>query len=127
MAKRYKKDGWAITKWKHHKNHPAYYRKKGNNNIEYVTFTSSNVVDFGDEKISTQRLNRNINKDSRKNKTEFSYVVPRVYLGTRDSLGKGTNDFVLYKEDFDLIMNIFSNSPKVNVPIILVKKKKRKK
>ena len=61
--KRVKKDGWAITKWKHHKNHPAYYRKKGTNKIEYVTFTSSKVVDFGDEKIVTQPLKRNINKD----------------------------------------------------------------
>ena len=87
---------------------------------DYYIAIGYNFKKILDEKIFTQPLNRNINKDSRKNKAKFSFVVPRVYLGTRDSLGKGTNEFVLYKEDFDLIMNIFSNSPKVDVPIILV-------
>ena len=83
-------------------------------NIDYTISNSFYIKNIDKYVLNGEilTLNRNINKDSRENKTEFSFVVPRVYLGTRDSVCKGTNEFVLYKEDFDPIMNIFSNSPK---------------
>lgn len=112
--KRIKKDGWAITKRKPHKNHPAYYRKKGSNDndIEYVTFTHSKKVDFNGNEVVTIRLNKNINK--KENDTKYSHVVPIVYDGKRDSLGKKTNDFYLSKDDYDLVMDIFKNASKKN-------------
>lgn len=110
----YKKGRFAHTKRFPHTNHPAYFKKVNNNDIEYVTFTSHDVANFYGEKIETFRLFENIDK-SKKNSNKYSYVVSRVYEGTRDSLGKGTNKFYLSQKDYDLIMRIFSSSPRVKI------------
>lgn len=43
--------GWARTKEYPHKKHPATYRRKstGSDDIEYITFTHSPEVDFGEK------------------------------------------------------------------------------
>lgn len=114
--KRIKKDGWAITKRKPYKNHPAYYRRKNNTNsdIEYVTFSHSSNVDFDGNKIITIKLKKNINKNE--DNTKYSHVVPIVYNGKRNSLGKKTNNFTLSKEDYNFIMDIFKKASKNKKP-----------
>lgn len=97
--KRKSRKSYAYTKRYPIPNHPAEYRKNGKKEeIEYVTFTHSSEVDLdkGDKskplethrKISTIELSHNIDK----NKTEKSYVVPIVYQGERDLLGRKRDD-----------------------------------
>ena len=75
MAKkniRKRSTGWAHTKKYPHKNHPAYFRKTGQDDIEYVTFTHSEKVDFDKENkgkpiekhdvVKTRKLKVNIDK-----------------------------------------------------------------
>lgn len=118
---RSRSDGWAITSFSSHKRHPAYYRKK-NDNIEYVTFTHSEEVAFSPtDKVRTKKLKHNIDKKSKDSR--YSHVVPRVYYGSRDSLGRETNKYSLDKEDRPLIEGGFRSWERRPSP---AKKKPRK-
>lgn len=115
-----KKSGFADTKQNPHKNHPANYRKIGNDNIEYVTFTHHDIVDIDGYKYKTIPLSDNIDKNvQRDNKTkntkDISYVFPKVYVGKRSALGKENNDYGLTKEDYVLINMLFDTLPKEKV------------
>lgn len=117
--------GWAHTKKYPHKNHPAYYRKTGQDDVEYITFTHSDKVDFDKDNkskpierhdiVRTRKLNENIDKTDNK-KGEYSYVVPRVYEGKRSALGAGTNKYKLSEEDKPIVDTIFKNGKRYKVP-----------
>jgi hypothetical protein len=107
--------GWAKTKRIPHKRHPALFRKKSGDDIEYITFTHSKIVDFDKDNkkkplekhdiVKAEPLNVNIGNDEKGEK--LSYVVPRVYDGKRSALGEGTTDYKLDKSDESLIDKIF--------------------
>lgn len=117
--------GWAHTKKYPHKNHPAYYRKTGQDDVEYVTFTHSGKVDFDKgnkskpandhDVVETQKLSVNIDKTER-GKGQYSHVIPRVYEGKRSALGEGTNRYKLSETDKPLIDDIFKNGKRYKVP-----------
>ena len=127
--------GWAYTKFYPHKSHPAYFRKQGGDNIEYVTFTHSGIVDFDEHKktlpkekhdvVKTEKLLFNIGKN-KKGDSNYSHVVPRVYIGKRSSLGRGTNEFKLHKDDHPLIDLIFRTGKRYSVRTTSNSKKKWK-
>ena len=128
MAKknnRKRSTGWAHTKKYPHKNHPAYFRKTGPDDVEYVTFTNSCEVDFDKDNkakpiekhdiVKAQKLKVNIDK-TEKNKGEYSHVVPRVYEGKRSALGAGTNKYKLAEDDKTTVDYIFKNGKRYKVP-----------
>lgn len=128
MAKknnRKRSTGWAHTKKYPHKNHPAYFRKTGQDDVEYVTFTHSREVDFDKDNkvkpiekhdiVKAQKLKVNIDK-TEKNKGEYSHVVPRVYEGKRSALGAGTNTYKLAEDDKPTVDYIFKNGKRYKVP-----------
>lgn len=128
MAKknnRKRSTGWAHTKKYPHKNHPAYFRKTGQDDVEYVTFTHSYEVDFDKDNkakpiekhdiVKAQKLKVNIDK-TEKNKGEYSHVVPRVYEGKRSALGAGTNKYKLAEDDKTTVDYIFKNGKRYKVP-----------
>ena len=128
--KRYKKTGFARTKRYPFLNHPAFYKRKGNDDVEYVTFTHSSEVELDDEKVITKELNVNINREDPSEKNRKSRVIPRVYKGKRSSLHKELIGFKLDSSDRTLIENIFSSSKIINIPYTnnsKVNKKKLKK
>ena len=115
-SRRNKKTGWANTRKFPHKNHPAYFRKKDKDDIEYVTFTHSITVDLEDEKqVPTRELNKNIDYKS-KGDERLSRVVYRVYEGTRSSLGMKTNKYKLDKLDVPIVDGVFKNAPRRRPP-----------
>ena len=68
-----KSSGWAKTKSYPHERHPATYRRKGskNDDIEYITFTHSPEVDFGNKKVRTVPLLDNVSPmERRRNKAQ---------------------------------------------------------
>ena len=92
-----KNSGWARTKEYPHKKHPATYRRKGSgsDDIEYITFTHSSEVDFGERgKVRTVPMLDNISPAERKkNKAEGkkfgenrSYAYPKVFVSERISV-----------------------------------------
>lgn len=128
MAKknnRKRSTGWAHTKKYPHKNHPAYFRKTGQDDVEYITFTHSEEVDFDKDNkrkpvekhdvVKTCKLKVNIDK-TEKNKGEYSHVVPRVYEGKRSALGAGTNKYKLAEDDRTTVDYIFKNGKRYKVP-----------
>ncbi len=119
---RNKKSGFARTKTYPHKRHPANYRKKDNDLIEYVTFTHSDEVLIGNQKIKTKSLSKNI--DKRKQGEGVSKVLPIVFEGKRSSLGK-EEKLYLSKEDFLIVEEIFKSSPHKKVPITKNSKQKK--
>ena len=63
-----RKNGWAKTKSFPHERHPAtYYRKNpSDDSVEYIAFTHSEEVDFGDKgKVRTVPLLDNISPAER--------------------------------------------------------------
>lgn len=138
MAKknnRKRSTGWAHTKQFPHKRHPAFFRKTGQDDIEYVTFTHSEKVDFDKDNkvkpiekhdiVKTRKLNVNIDKTERK-KGKYSHVIPRVYEGKRSALGTGTNMYKLAEEDKPIIDTIFKNGKRYRVPYTGSKPKNKK-
>lgn len=119
MAKknnRKRSTGWAKTKWYPHKKHPAFYKREGQDDIEYVTFTHSKKVTFpSGESIDTVDLDYNIDY-SNKGDHRYSHVVPRVYKGKRSALGKDTNEYRLEKSDRDKVDKIFTTGKRYPVP-----------
>ena len=118
--------GFARTRNYPLKNHPAFYKKLNDNYIEYVTFTHSEIVDFPEGKVKTEKLNVNINYKDPKEKGRNSYVVPRVYEGRRSDLNDELHDFRVNTSDRDLISGIFNNSKRYKVNYTSNSKKKRK-
>lgn len=124
--------GWAYTKKYPHLNHPAYYRKQDLDDIEYVTFTHSELVEFDDEPVpvSTRKLNYNIDKKQKNNPKDskgYSHVVPRVYQGKRSALGNETSKYRIHSEDWSLIGSIFKSGKRIKVPYTSNSSKKTKK
>lgn len=128
MAKkssRKRSTGWAHTKQFPHKRHPAYFRKSGQDDVEYVTFTHSEEVDFDKDNkakpiekhdvVKTRRLKVNIDK-TEKSQGEYSHVIPRVYEGRRSALGSGTNKYKLAEEDKPIVDDVFKNGKRYKVP-----------
>ena len=117
--------GWAWTKKYPHENHPATYRRKNGDEIEYLTFTHSDEIDFGKNgKVQTVPLLDNISPAEReKNKAQGlkhgenrSYAYPKVYDGKRSALGAETDKFEPVDFDKKRIGKMFEVFPRENVP-----------
>lgn len=132
---RKRSSGWAFTKKFPHLNHPANYSRTGNDDIEYITFTHSNEVNFDNKKVRTVPLADNISADERnQNKItgkirgeNRTYAYPKVYVGKRSALGKETDEFVPVDFDKNRIRKMFKIFPRENVPTTGGKSKYRKK
>ncbi len=117
--------GWAKTKSYPHERHPATYRRKNGDEIEYLTFTHSNEVDFGEKgKVRTVPLMDNISPAERKkNKAQGikrgqnrSYAYPKVFVGNRSALGAETDEFDPIDFDKRRIGKMFETFPHESVP-----------
>ncbi len=136
MKNRKRSTGWARTKEYPHKKHPATYRRKDGDEIEYITFTHSAEVDFGKEgKVQTVPLLDNISPSERKkNKVEGkkfgenrSYAYPKVFDGKRSALGAETDEFDPVEFDKKRIGKMFEVFPHERVPTTGGKGQYRKK
>lgn len=133
MAKKKKRSrstGWAHTKKYPHERHPAHYRKKGNDDIEYLTFTHSEEVDLPNgKKVTTVPLQNSITPSERG--TRRSYVFPKVYEGKRSALGKETSEYSIAPEDKTTVHTLFKTLPREKVPVTggssQYRKRKKKK
>lgn len=130
MSKKQNRDrkntGWAETKVYPHENHPAHYRKKDQDSIEYITFTHSSEVKQRDGgKIQTVPMKDNISPAEReKNKQKGlksgenrSYAYPKVFEGKRSALHKETADYEPVDFDKKRIKKMFEVFPREKVPI----------
>ena len=128
-----KENGFAETKEYPHKKHPAKFKKKrGSDTVIYITFTHSDEVTIDDETVETIPLNDNINPKERGTKTadgkpNISYAYPKVYVGTRSALGKGTDKYSLTNADQTLVDELFKLLPQEQVPLTSNSKKKPRK
>ena len=132
-----KTTGWAKTKSYPHERHPAAYRRKGagSDDIEYITFTHSDMVDFRDKgKVRTIPLLDNISAiERRKNKESGrkfgenrSYAYPKVFVGKRSALHSETDEFSPVEFDKQRIGKMFEVFPRENVPTTGGKSKYKK-
>lgn len=128
--------GWAWTKIYPHEDHPATYRRKNGDEIEYLTFTHSGKVDLGKKGvIQTVPLLDNVSPSERKkNKAEGkkqgenrSYAYPKVYDGKRSALGAETDEFDPVDFDKKRIGKMFEVFPHESVPLTGGKGQYRKK
>lgn len=132
-ARSRKLNGFAETKEYPHKKHPAKFKKKrGSDEIEYITFTHSDKVELDDVIVITKPLTSNINPKERgtlneKGEPNISYVYPKVYVGKRSALGKGTDKYSLVEADKDIVNELFATLPREVVPRTSNSKKKDKK
>lgn len=121
-----KSSGFAHTKKYPHERHPAHYRKKGADDIEYLTFTHSDeVILRNGESVKTIPLKSNITPSERGKRK--SYVYPKVYLGKRSALGKDTNEYSIPLEDKADVDRFFRELPKEKVKFTGSKPKGKKK
>ena len=101
--------------------HPCYYKKTGDDQVDYVTFTHSKNIDIKNENgeitgtLETKELTSNINKEERKQGIKTN-VVPIDYQGKRSALGEEKDDFSLVPEDKKIVDTIFDSSPKRPAP-----------
>ena len=136
INRRRKSSGWAHTKVFPHAKHPARYRRKGagSDDIEYITFTHSDVVDLGDKQVRTVPMLDNISpEERRKNKAEGkafgenrSYAYPKVFVGKRSALHKETDKFDPVDFDKQRIETMFEIFPREDVPVTGGKSKYKK-
>ena len=119
---RQRKTGFARTEKVPHEGHPAFFKKKNKDDIEYVTFTHTVNPKFNGKIHKTEELKCNINPLEEGIKK--SNVIKKVYVGKRSALGEGTREFRLHNKDRDLIEKIFNTAPK---EIVNYKKKDNKK
>lgn len=127
--------GWAKTKSYPHERHPATYRRKGSDDIEYITFTHSSEVDLGNKKVRTVPMLDNVSPaERRKNKEQGkkfgenrSYAYPRVFVGKRSALHKETNEFEPVEFDKKRIGKMFEIFPREPVPVTGGKSKHRQR
>ena len=115
-----KKFGWANTKAYPHKFHPARYQKIGNDEIIYLTFTHSPVVQYPNgRKVQTIPMNDNVSKRERDDNKRrglrkgenISYAYPNVFRGNRSALGPETDEFSFIDLDRDLSYRLFNTLP----------------
>lgn len=125
--------GFAETKEYPHKKHPAKFKKKrGSDKVEYITFTHSAEVEIDNIVVTTKPLNSNINPKERgtlneKGEPNISYAYPKVYVGKRSALGKGTEKYSLVEADRKIVDELFATLPREEVPETSNSKKKGKK
>lgn len=125
--------GFAETKEYPHKKHPAKFKKKrGSDKVEYITFTHSEEVEIDNVVIITKPLTSNINPKERgtlneKGEPNISYAYPKVYVGKRSALGKGTDKYSLVEADSKIVEELFATLPREEVPKTSNSKKKDKK
>lgn len=121
------KYGFASTKVIPNAGHPALYRKKASDEIDYVTFTHSPIVydEKGNPIAVTIPLTSNINPKERGK--SISYMYPKSYKGKRSQLGKELNDFSLTKEDKEIVINGLNTLPTEKIIKTSNSKKKNKK
>lgn len=121
------KYGFASTKVIPNAGHPALYRKKTSDEIDYVTFTHSPIVydEKGNPIAVTIPLTSNINPKERGK--SISYMYPKSYKGKRSQLGKELNDFSLTKEDKEIVINGLNTLPTEKIIKTSNSKKKNKK
>ena len=117
--------GWARTKEYPHKKHPATYKRKNCDEIEYITFTHSDEVDLGKKgKIRTVPLLDNISPAERKKNKEQgkkqgenrTYAYPKVFVGKRSALGRESDEFDPVDFDKKRIGKMFDVFPREKVP-----------
>ena len=116
------KDGFADTKAYPHKNHPAYYRRIKNDDIEYITTTHHSKVLLGGKEIKTIPLTSNIKPEERGK--SISYVYPKRYVGKRSALKKERDDLSFVAEDKKIVSNLFDKLPTENIRYTSNSKKK---
>lgn len=134
---RKRKTGWAKTKSYPHERHPATYRHNGTNSddIEYITFTHSDEVDFGKKKIRTVPLLDNVSPAERRKNKELgkkpgenrSYAYPKVFVSKRSALHAETDEFEPVEFDKKRIGKMFEVFPRENVPVTGGKSKYRQR
>lgn len=120
---RKRKTGFAETKPYTHTStpHPCYYKKTGEDQVDYVTFTHSRTIPVENDSgeiigvMKTKELTSNISKKERK-KGKKTNVVPIVYQGKRSALGEEKYNFSLVPEDKEIVDIIFDSSPKKPAP-----------
>lgn len=130
---RKRKDGFAASKENPSKGHPAYYRYKGKDNheIEYITFTHSNIVTLKDGDYMLQLTGKNIivtipleyNIDPSNTITK-TYVFPYVFEAKREMLGRELTKLKIPKEEKMKILSLFDKLPRIKVNKISNAKKK---
>lgn len=128
MGNRNKRNGWAKTKEKPHKRHPAYYEHKDkfSDSIWYWLFTHSSVVEEEDKSLTnTIKMNSNIEASERGKKKSFLY--PKRFSGKRSALGKKETKFSFTDEDYNLFHSLKDNLETVNVTYTSNSKNKKKK
>lgn len=126
MAKNNRRNsGWARTKTYPHKRHPARYRKRGNDEIDYLTFTHSETVQLPNgDIVQTIPLTDNISEQERednkrkglKPEQNRSYVFPKLYRGKRSALQSEVEGLSLVPEDKEKVDRLFNELPVENVP-----------
>lgn len=128
---RKRKSGWADTRKRPHKQHPANFRRKSVNddNIKYLTFTHSPTIEtkVGDRisVVHTIPLTDNISKRERaenkrkglKQGENCSYVFPLVFNGSRSALGKNNEDYSPVPADKAIIDVLFLTLPEMVTPV----------
>lgn len=135
---RKRKTGWAFTTWFPHGRHPAHYRHtdKGNEEIEYITFTHSPEIQLKGGKVErTVPMLDNISKKEReenkrkglKQGENRSFAYPKVYEGKRSALGKESDGFAPVPFDDARIGKMYEVFPHENVPKTGGKTKYKKK
>ena len=122
LTRNRKKYGFADTKKYPHASHPSYYKKKGKNNIDYLTFTHHPIVEINGKLYETIPLSSNINPDERgKSK---SFVYPKKYRGMRSALGKEIDKYSLIDKDKKIVDRLFNELPTEHVKYSKPKKRK---
>lgn len=125
-SRRRNKYGFAQTKCEPHKNHPAFYKKQGNDVVDYVTFTHSSKVEVNDKVYETIPLDRNIDPKERGDKTKKSHVFPISYRGKRSALGEEKNNYSFGTlEDKNKVLDLLETLPKQEITYTSNSKKKK--
>ena len=109
IRRKRKNSGFADTKAYPHANHPAFYKRKKSDDIEYITTTHHPEVKLNGKVVDTIPLTSNINPKERGN--SISYVYPKKYVGKRSALDRERNDLSFVDEDKAIIENLFTTLP----------------
>ncbi len=109
-----KRSDFAWTKKIPHANHPAYFKRRGNNDIEYVTFTSNTNPIIDGKRVKSRKLQHNV--DPSKEGISDSHILDRVYVGKRNSLSSRIKGYRISKTDKQTIEDVFNTAPRINIP-----------
>lgn len=133
---RKRKSGWARTKRYPHGGHPANYKRRGDDIVEYITFTHSPEVELNKKKnVQTVPLKDNISASEREENRRRglkagenrSYAYPKVFVGKRSALGKEVDSFNPTAFDKLRIEKMFKHFEREQVPETGGKRKYKKK